>query len=135
MNRTIKFRGFHASPDGPTTICVGGKEVRGRWVEGYYSPLILPIVGSMGHYINEGGYRAVEVLEDTVGQFTGLREKGGREIYEFDMVEWGDTVAPIKYEAPTFYYADNEDVWECSALNPLHAKYHKVIGTTFDKEG
>ena len=33
MNRKIQFRGFH-SCDGPNTIVVDGKKVKGRWVEG-----------------------------------------------------------------------------------------------------
>lgn len=54
----------------------------GEWVEGYYSPVNLPLAGNMGHFINEGGFRAIEVDPDTISEFTGLRDKNGKRIFE-----------------------------------------------------
>lgn len=36
--RDILFRGFHEDPNGVETIFLGGKEVKGEWVYGYYCP-------------------------------------------------------------------------------------------------
>lgn len=38
-NRNFSFRGFSPDPNGPHTIFLDGKEIRGLWVEGYYCQL------------------------------------------------------------------------------------------------
>lgn len=45
-----------------------GKRIdNGEWVYGYYSPVNLPIFGNQGHFINEGGYRAIKIDANTLG--------------------------------------------------------------------
>ena len=69
-------------------ILFRGKRVdNGEWVEGYYSPVNIPITGNMGHFINVGGYRAVEIDPETVSQFTGLCDKNDVKIFEGDIIK------------------------------------------------
>lgn len=47
--RELLFRGFHPC-DGPDTIVVDGKQVKGRWVEGYlWSKRTIGVTSPCGH--------------------------------------------------------------------------------------
>jgi uncharacterized phage protein (TIGR01671 family) len=72
MNRKIKFR---AKPKNPAEY--------GEWVHGYYTQDLCG--GEMRHFIFDCPM-AIEVLGETVGQFTGFRDKDGKEIYEGDIL-------------------------------------------------
>lgn len=67
MSREIKFR---------------GKQIdNGEWVYGYLAD------EDYINDINSIDLSSIEVDRDTIGQFTGLLDKNGKEIYEGDIVE------------------------------------------------
>ena len=130
MNREIKFRGKRIED--------------GEWVHGD----LLHICGGCIIYhgsqtesqlIEDRPNLAVElymdevspVYSDTIGQFTGLYDKNGKEIYEGDILREGkDVFIEVVYDAPQFCYKDNDFGYKF--LN--HPENFEVIGNIYDNK-
>ena len=83
----------------------GKRKDNNEWVYGYYSPLNFPIFGNQGHFINEDGYKAVEIKLETLGQFTGLVDRYDKKIFDGDIV---NIVTGINGYTSTYHSAIHE---------------------------
>ena len=121
MNREILFKGKRVD--------------NGEWVEGFYcprpyshfpcEPSIFPI-----DTIDKEWY-GIEVILETVGQFTGLTDKNGVKIFEGDIIKYKENLFEIKYSTEQARYLA---VLTNGVFDPVAMQNCEVVGNVFIAE-
>ena len=123
MNREIKFRAL-ATEDVQEDWDI-------YWVYGIYLDgfIVNEVIEATNEYIALGDWCPVQ--KETVGQFTGLKDKNGKEIYEGDILEAENRLWQIGFRDGCFVGVDFKNVAWDELVNIGYGET-KVIGNIHD---
>ena len=110
-----------------------GKRIdNGEWIEGYYAgyDLICPnepesTYNATGDYYGQTPYVGfIEVDPETVGQYTGLKDKNGKRIFEGDIVRIDGKNYEVQYLFGQFFVGINMPIaykrFGCEVIGNIH---------------
>lgn len=117
--RTIKFRGRS----------IYDKE----WHQGDLEHNRVDNIASIHTYDKDGYYvRKYYVNPDTIGQFTGLIDKNGNEIFEGDILDFNGLTVEVRFLRGVFSLLVNGNLYDELGVDCRTDLYAKVIGNIHD---
>ena len=125
--REIKYRGLK-------TFQIFSGEIKQVWIYGFYLKRgTYGDPGPQAHiFVYENGYEGYRVDAKTIGQFTGFWDNTGNEIYEDDIISFGDNkIGVVDFFKGAFVVRSGKEKIP-KLLSDLQKWQLKVLGNRFE---
>lgn len=112
----------------------------GKWVIGNYVHHFISYFDEIERHSiflskseNEnGGHWVEDIITKTIGQFTGLYDKDGKEIYEGDILDFNGLTVEVRFVRGVFAFLANGDLDDELCGDCRTDLFAKVIGNIHD---
>ena len=119
-------------------ILFRGKRIdNGEWVKGYYSYETDECSFEL-HLISDNKSVVTEVVPETVGQYTGMKDKNGKKIFEGDIVRLTDEHNEMEWTAVVVFGNPNGDYnwgWQLNAIEEFDGNKDILLWVDMEESG
>lgn len=110
----------------------GKRKDTGEWTEGYFFKIwdrTFLLWGMTNDHPN-----MIEVIPETVGQFTGLTDKNGNKIFEGDIIAKGFELYEVRWNPEQVRWGIYLGNYEVAGFTKFSEPYFEVIGNVYDNK-
>lgn len=127
----------------------GKRKDNGKWIEGYFFETNTPvyrafIITNMSVDVSDNctdilDFNIIEVIPETVGQFTGLTDKNGKKIWEGDIIDTPDRLIEVvwfernaQFDLKFIKHAHDKKIINFKGIEMRDLKEYEVIDNIHD---